>query len=127
MSFLVDTYALIEWYVRKNEKYRHYFEPSVKRYLTKLTLLEFYHQMYHRMGKEIAERFSSHLKRYTEIAELKETIVKKSAIFRSEMLKKGKRLSYADCVNYVTAREIGAKLLTGDREFEKLENVEFVG
>ncbi|MEM2192574.1 MAG: PIN domain-containing protein [Candidatus Hadarchaeales archaeon] len=126
MSYLLDTYALIEWYDQGNSRYRPYFDPGVKRYLTKLTLLEFYHYVYHNKGKELAEKYYSHLKRHAEIVELTEDVLKKSAVFRSEMLKKGKRFSYADCVNYVSAKELRAKLLTGDREFEKMENVELV-
>ena len=47
MSFLVDTYALIEWYVQRNERYAPYFDASIQKHLTKLTLLEFYCQVYH--------------------------------------------------------------------------------
>ncbi|GAI14858.1 unnamed protein product [marine sediment metagenome] len=39
---------------------------------------------------------------------------------------KHRRLSYADCIGYVTARHEGMKFLTGDRVFERMENVEFV-
>jgi len=42
------------------------------------------------------------------------------------MLREGKSLSYAECANYVTAELIGAKLLTGDREFEDIDGVEYV-
>ncbi|MEM2289517.1 MAG: PIN domain-containing protein [Candidatus Hadarchaeales archaeon] len=98
----------------------------MRRYLTKLTLLEFYYYVYHNRGKKSAEKYFSHLKRHADIVELTEEILKKSAIFRSEMLKKGKHFSYADCVNYVSAKELGAKLLTGGKEFKYLENVEFV-
>ena len=54
-------------------------------------------------------------------------MIKQSTAFRSRMLRQGKHLSYADCVNYVTAQPIGAKLLTGDREFEEIDGVEYVG
>ena len=35
-------------------------------------------------------------------------------------------LSYADCIGYIIALRYGIKFLTGDKEFETLENVEFV-
>lgn len=34
--------------------------------------------------------------------------------------------SYADSVNYIAAKRLGIKLLTGDRAFTGMENVEFV-
>lgn len=126
MSFLVDTYALMEWYVQGNSSYEPYFKPGVERHLTKLTLLEFYHQVYHRIGEETAEKYYAHLKGYSEIEDLTEHIIKESGAFRSKMLKKGKRLSYADCVNYVTAKQTNTKLLTGDKEFKGMESVEYV-
>ena len=31
-----------------------------------------------------------------------------------------------DCIGYILAKNIGIKFLTGDKEFENLDNVEFV-
>ena len=31
-----------------------------------------------------------------------------------------------DCIGYMTAKRLGVKFLTGDREFEGMDNVEFV-
>ena len=126
MSFVVDTYALFEWYVQGNPRYEPYFQPDAQRHLTVLTLLEFYHQIYHRMGESTAEEFYAHLKAYCKVEELTDESIRQSAAFRSRMLRGGKEPSYADSVNYVTAQIIGAKLLTGDKEFEDMEDVEFV-
>lgn len=126
MSFLFDTYALIEWYVQGNANYDPYFKPSVEGHLTKLSLLEFYHQVYHRMDRETAEKYRVHLTGYAKLAELTEEIIVESAAFRSEMLEEGKEPSYTDSVNYITAKHLDARLLTGDKEFEGMENVEFV-
>ena len=126
MSFVVDTYALLEWYVQDNPRYEPYFRPEVERHLTLLTLLEFYHLVYHRMGEEMAEGLFGHLRAYCRVQELSDEIIKGSAAFRSRMLRAGKKPSYADSVSYVTAKVVGARLLTGDREFEGMEDVEFV-
>ena len=37
-----------------------------------------------------------------------------------------RKLSIPDCIGYIVAKRIGAKFLTGDKEFEKMANVEFV-
>lgn len=125
-KFLLDTYALIEWYAQGNLNYAPYFEPDVEGYITKTTLLEFYHQIYHNLGKEKAEAYYTYITAYAEITELTEDIIKEAARFRTEMLRKKRKPSYGDCINYVTAKKIGAKLLTGDKEFKDLEDVEFV-
>ena len=39
---------------------------------------------------------------------------------------KKKKLSMTDCISYFQAKELGIKFLTGDKEFQNLENVEFV-
>lgn len=45
--------------------------------------------------------------------------------FRFENIKKG--LSFIDCFGYVLALNNHMKFLTGYKEFEGVENVEFVG
>ena len=35
-------------------------------------------------------------------------------------------LSYVDCIGYILARKLNAKFLTGDKQFENFEGVEFV-
>ena len=37
-----------------------------------------------------------------------------------------KNMSMTDCISYMQAKELGIKFLTGDKEFEDLENVEFI-
>jgi predicted nucleic acid-binding protein len=43
-----------------------------------------------------------------------------------DLKKKEKELSIPDCIGFVIAKRLGAKFLTGDKAFEKKENVEFV-
>ena len=40
---------------------------------------------------------------------------------------KDRGVSITDCVGYIMAKKLGIKFLTGDKEFEKLDGVEFVG
>jgi len=44
--------------------------------------------------------------------------------FRVQNIKKD--TSITDCISYFMAKNLGIKFLTGDKEFENLENVEFV-
>lgn len=36
------------------------------------------------------------------------------------------KLSYADCIGYITAKKFNMKFLTGDNKFKNISNVEFV-
>jgi predicted nucleic acid-binding protein len=129
LGFVVDTYALMEWFVWNNDNYRKYFErfqKSKDSYVTEITLVELYHHVYHNEDIETADMIYSSLTNYLNVIGLDENIIKSAGIFRSEMLKKKRALSYADCINYSTARRLKLILLTGDNDFKGLSNVEFV-
>lgn len=126
--YLIDTYAFLEWFVEGSMDYAPYFEEIEKRtaYTTQLVMLELYHRIYHKKGKQQADFIYSQVRNYFEIIPLDDHIIKEAGIFRSRMLESSKKLSYADCVNYVSAKKLGVKLLTGDEDFAGMENVEFV-
>lgn len=50
-----------------------------------------------------------------------------AAEIRHVARQKGKKWSYVDAIGYVLAQKIGARFLTGDREFNGEKNVEYVG
>lgn len=125
---VIDTYALYEWLVYNNQKYKKYFEEVDVSggYITELVLLEFYHHVFHERGKPTAENLFSAVTAKTEIVKLNEDRIKKTGEKRSEMLKEKKKLSYTDCLNVVIAEEKNTKVLTGDKEFKEMKNTEFV-
>ena len=51
-------------------------------------------------------------------------IMVKGTKFKYEYRKK--KISFFDAVGYVYARENNFKFVTGDKEFEKMKNVEFI-
>ena len=126
--YLVDTYALIEWLVHNNVNYRKYFEIMDKEggFVTELVVFELYHRVYHKADKEKADAILDLVTGNLKVIDMSLELIKEAAIFRSEMLKKKKDLSYADCLAYIAARHLKVKVLTGDKEFEGLDNVEFV-
>ena len=129
MPFLVDTYALMEWFIWANKNYKKYFEQIQQRknsYVSEITLVELFHHVYHNKGKDKAEIIYSSVVNYLNIVKMDEEIIKNAGIFRSKMLKKKKALSYADCINYSIAGKMNLKLLTGDEDFKGIQNVEFV-
>lgn len=128
VMYVIDTYALMEWFVQGNENYRKYFEQVEKKgcFVTELTILEFYHRVFHKSGKENADETINIILSSMSVVDLNLKLIKRAAAFRSIMLRKKQALSYADCVNYVAAKNLKVKLLTGDNDFKGLENVEFV-
>lgn len=126
--YLLDTYAFLEWFVEGSENYCAFFEDIENHggYTTQLTLLELYHRILHKKGKAQANSIYAQVKNYFDIIQLDDQVIKDAGVFRSKLLKKKRKLSYADCVNYVSAKHLGVKFLTGDEVFKGLENVEFV-
>lgn len=113
-----DTYALIE-IAKGNRRYQKYVDAE-RVTVTKLNLIELYYAILRDFGEIEAKR---HYFFYSPfIREITDEIVFEAMRLRL----KHRRLSYADCIGYVTARHEGMKFLTGDRVFERMENVEFV-
>ncbi len=125
---VLDTYALFEWLVYNNQKYKPYFEKVDKggAFITELVLLDFYHTVFHENGKEKAEELFNAILSKTTAVKLNEERIKKTGQKRSEMLKQKKTLSYTDSLNLVIAEEFKTKVLTGDKEFKNLPHTEFI-
>jgi predicted nucleic acid-binding protein len=113
-----DTYALIE-IAKGNPRYKRYLDVE-RILLTKLNLIELYYAILRDFGEIEAKK---HYFFYLPFAEeITDETVFEAVRFRLEH----KKLSYADCIGYVTAKRKGVKFLTGDVAFRGLENVEFV-
>ncbi len=123
-EYFFDTYALQE-IEEGSENYRSFLAET---YLvtTKLNLMELYHNYYKLKGPAVAELAFGHFKDFC--VGVSDEILKEAAKMRAELKAKSKKsnVSYIDCIGYVLAKQLKVKFLTGDREFEGLDNVEFV-
>ena len=129
MGFIVDSYALIEWFEKNNQNYKEYFDKKLVEegaYITPLILMELFFLICHNKSEEKAKEFLKILNKYFKIIKVKQKALIETSIFRSQMYKKGVKMSYVDCMSCVLARELGLKVLTGDEHFRNLPNVEFV-
>jgi len=117
-TFLYDTYALLE-ILNKSPSYNLYTEAKIV--INEFIFAEFCYKLFRENVKEAEEYISEVI---PAIVHPTTEIIKKAMRFRLE--NKNKNLSMTDCVSYFMAKELGIKFLTGDKEFEKLENVEFV-
>lgn len=115
----LDTYALVE--IKKgNLKFAKYMTANFV--IAELTLAEFYDVLFREEGEEEADRWFNKLKAYARGIEI-ETLIE-AVKFRRVNSKKN--LSFFDCVGYLFAKSKGVKFVTGDKEFENLEGVEFI-
>lgn len=117
--YFFDSYALIELF-KGNKNYAKYtkFRPV----LTKLNLFEVYH-FFLKEGKEKAgNNFIHPLFLFAQDYPL--DVIKAAAKLRATLNQRD--LSMTDCVGYCFAKFFGIKFLTGDKQFEDMDNVEFV-
>jgi|SRR3989339_1025949 len=120
LTFFFDSYALIEIY-EKNLKYEKYAKANVV-----TTYFQVYEVYYSFIRNGYSEKEINDFFEFLQglCIELSFDWIPKASEFKK--IYKKRDLSYADCLGYVIAEEMGIKFLTGDKEFENLPNVEFV-
>jgi len=117
-TFLYDTYALMELF-NKNLNYEKYVNEEV-------IINEF---IFAEISYQLIKGNEENLNEY--LSEIEPAIVNPSSEIIIKAMKfryknKKKKMSATDCISYIMAKELGIKFLTGDKEFESLDNVEFV-
>jgi len=117
-KFIYDTYALMEL-LNKNPNYERYLDQDI--IINKFIYAEFCYQLIKADDKNRHE----HLNEIEPaIVELPTKVIRLAMEFRYK--NKKRKLSMTDCISYFQAKNLGIKFLTGDKEFEDLDDVEFV-
>ncbi len=119
-TYFFDTYALFE-IISGNPDYREY-SYNIAIITTKLNLMELYYGLLVKHGNEIADRYYDELVKFC--IDVTDEIIKQAMVFRH--INKGRNLSYVDCIGYILAKSRNINFLTGDNEFEGMDNVEYV-
>ena len=117
-TFLYDTYALIE-VLKNNPRYEKYTTKNV--IINKFIFAEFCYKLFLDDVKDAREYLDELI---PAIVKVDASIIERAMLFRVK--NKKRKMSMTDCISYIQARKLGVKFLTGDKEFENLENVEFV-
>lgn len=120
VSLFFDTYALFE-VLKKNPAYRPYV-TDVAVVTTRLNLMELYYGLLIRYGETTAE--SAYAGFMQNVVDVDDETIKEAMRFKASAKRQG--LSYVDCVGYALARRLNIRFLTGDKQFEQLQNVEWV-
>ena len=118
-GYFFDSYAIIEL-IKGNEKYEFVKESVI--ITSAMNLAEVYYSLLIEEKKGVADNILNSLN--VELIEITSEIALKSALFRFEHKKS--KLSYIDCIGYILALNNNLLFLTGDKEFELMDNVEFV-
>lgn len=116
--FLYDTYALVEIF-NKNPKYEAYIDKDI--IINEFIFAEFCYKLF-LYGVENAQEYIEEI--VTAVMIPTNGVIEKAMLFRAK--NKHKKMSVTDCISYLQAKELGIKFLTGDKEFENMDNVEFV-
>jgi predicted nucleic acid-binding protein len=118
-SYFLDTYAIIE-IIKENKNYKKFYETL--NFTSIMNLLEVHYIISRNFDEKKADLIIEKLKKI--ILEPLIEDVKEASRFRLKNSKN--KFSYIDCLGYAIALNREMKFLTGDKEFEKMKNVEFV-
>lgn len=118
-KYFFDSYAIME-ILKGNTNYNLYLNSKI--ILTKLNLFEIYSNVLRDSGKEDAEKIFDKYKSHT--VDYDDSVIKEAAELWVRY--RDRNVSMTDCIGYILAKKLGVKFLTGDEEFEDLDNVEFV-
>ena len=118
-SYFFDSYAFYE-VINGNINYAKYSKVAI--ITTKLNLMELHYGLILLHGKKEADKYYDSFVQFS--VEVSDDIIKLANEFRA--IHKNKKLSYIDCLGYIIAKTMNIPFLTGYRQFQDMENVEFV-
>jgi uncharacterized protein len=118
-KYFFDTYAIIE--ILSGSPFYAKFANEIP-IITVFNLVELYYSAITNLDEQKAEEIYEKYSRC--VARISDDILKEAMKFR--MKNKKKDLSYADCIGYTYAMKNDLIFLTGDKEFQYMENVEFI-
>ena len=117
--YFFDTYAIIE-IIKENKAYVKYSQEILTTSI--LNFGELYYALLRDFNEAIANEWRRKLEQSLMLVDA--DIIAKAMLFKQKH--KSKNFSFIDCVGYTLAKENGLVFLTGDKEFEDLDNVEYV-
>ena len=117
--YFFDTYAIIEIVSGSSVYARFVNETPI---ITIFNLAEIYYSALNNLNESKADEIYE--KYFCCVVDISDEILKDAMKFRKK--NKKRNLSYTDCIGYIYALKNNLLFLTGDKEFENLENVEFI-
>ena len=121
--FFGDTYALIEL-LKGNPNYEDYSQANLV--TTEFNILELTYALFRDFGRDEAANIINAMRVKVEVLLTNNSDYLNASDFRLSANRTGKKFSLVDALGYSYSRKLGIKFLTGDREFNGMENVEYV-
>ena len=121
MVYFFDTYALIE-IIKGNPNYKDYINEEF--ITTRLNLMELYYSLLRLFDEKIANHYFDIF--LPSCIPIINDAIKAAMKFRLKQRGQKNLISYIDCIGYFIALENNVRLLTGEKHFLGLSNVEFV-
>ncbi len=118
-----DTYALIEL-LKGNPSYDRYSNADLV--TTEFNMLELTYALLRDFGRRETVNVIDFMRRKIEVIPTEDPDYLDASEFRLSVNKTGKKLSLVDALGYSCSRKLGIKFLTGDREFNGMDNVEYI-
>ncbi len=118
-----DTYALIEL-LKGNPSYDRYSNADLV--TTEFNMLELTYALLRDFGRHETANVIDFVRRKIEVIPTDDSDYLDASEFRLSVNKTGKKLSLVDALGYSCSRNLGIKFLTGDREFNGMDNVEYI-
>ncbi len=117
-TFLFDTYAIME-IIEGNSNYNPYLDATI-------IINDFiFAELCYNLLKESKEKTEGYARKYAPyISPLEHEWIKEAMKFRLKW--KDRKVSMTDCISYIMAKKLGIRFITGDKEFENMDNMEFV-
>lgn len=117
--YFLDSYAIIE-IIKNNKNYEKF--KSTTNFTGIMNLLEAHYTINKDFGAEVADSIIEKLKEL--VLEININDIKEASKFRLKNIKK--KFSFIDCLGYTMAKNRKYIFVTGDKEFENADNVEFI-
>jgi predicted nucleic acid-binding protein len=118
-----DTYALIEL-LKGNPSHDRYSDADLV--TTEFNMLELTYALLRDFGRHETANVIDFMRRKIEVIPAEDPDYLSASEFRLSANKTGKKLSLVDALGYSCSRKLGIKFLTGDREFNGMDNVEYI-
>lgn len=122
-KFFGDTYALIEL-LKGNPNYEAYSRSDLV--TTEFNLLELTYALFRDFGRDETAKVINAMRVKVEVLPTDDSDYLSASDFRLSANRNGKKFSLVDALGYSYSRKLGIRFLTGDKEFNGMENVEYV-
>ena len=126
-KYVLDSYAWIEYFTggRKGEKVREIIEnPSNEVFTSVITISEVCAKT--KKEKRDHEEAFRKIMALSQVEGIEPVLAKEAGVFRQETREKVPDFGMADSIIFITARKLGAKIVSGDKHFKNFKEAVFL-